>query len=79
MTALSRAIEAYHEAMASPEFDKQPLEEALRQLAEELKGTDPWAAAIAEEACITLRIVDSADELQLIQSDLVHIKRRLGQ
>lgn len=79
MTALSRAIEAYHAAMESPEFNKKPLEEALQELAAELRDTDPWAAAIAEEAVITLRIVDSPNELQLIQGDLVHIQRRLGE
>ena len=79
MTALSRAIEAYHAVMASPEFDKKPLEDALQELAAELRETDPWAAAIAEEALITLHIVASAGELQLIQGDLVHIQRRLGE
>ena len=75
-TAWAKVVKEYHALSAGP-FDKAPLAEALKDLADGIRETDPWAASAAEEAIITLRIISGPDELPIIQEDLAAIEGRL--
>ena len=75
MTALDRVMETYADMLSADILEKGPFTQAVKDLAESTE--DPWVRATAEEILITLRLIDTPDEVRLIQSDLARIQRRV--